>query len=86
MKTINPKPRGAIDDPLTPSLAPSPALEFVLALARHHAHLDHENAKLTKAEFMDTETIVTKSLRCQVTLDGDLVVPTEEVPHVGNQP
>jgi hypothetical protein len=81
MKTINPKPRGAIDDPHAPSLAPSPILEFVLALARHRAHLDHENAKLTNAQIIDSETIVSKSVRCEVTLDGDAVVSTEELPH-----
>lgn len=81
MRTINPKPRGAINDPDAPSLAPSPVLEFVLALARHRAYLDHENAKLTNEATNDSETIVSKSIRCQVTLDGDVVVSTEEIPH-----
>lgn len=81
MRTINSKPRGAVDDPHAPSLAPSPVLEFVLALARHRAYLDHENAKLTNEPISDSETIVSKSIRCQVTLDGDVVVSTEEIPH-----
>lgn len=81
MKIINHKLSRTADDPPAPSIAPSPVLEFVLALARHRAHLDHENAKLTKEGIKDTETIVSKSLRCQITLDGAVVVLTEEVPH-----
>jgi hypothetical protein len=82
MKTINQKLPRTADDPPAPSLAPSPVLEFVLALARHRAHLDHENAKLTKEPVTDTETIVSKSVTCIMTLDDDFVVPTEEASNV----
>lgn len=36
-------------------LAPSAALEFVLALARHRAAEDHRNAKLTTTETSKTK-------------------------------
>jgi hypothetical protein len=61
MKAINQESRTA-HRPADEALAPSPALEFVLALARHRAFLDYENAKLSGMRSMDTETIDSKSL------------------------
>lgn len=78
MKTVNPKPRGANVGSEVPTLAPSPVLEFVLALARHRAHLDHENAKLTMPSSIDSESIDFEALSPHITIDGDAAVPTKE--------
>jgi hypothetical protein len=73
MKTINEKSRSCA----SPTLAPSPALEFVLALARHRATLDHMKTKLTITNF---ETIDSKSVTCNdATVDDAPVVINQEV-------
>jgi hypothetical protein len=74
MKAIHEKSRA--------TLAHSPALELVLALARHRAALDHRNAKLTKYPSTDFETIDSKSITCTVAIiDGDDAALNQEMPN-----
>jgi hypothetical protein len=53
MRTLKNAPRSTEEVDRTEvreTLGPGPALDFILALARHRAEQDHRNAKLTTTE------------------------------------